>query len=253
MGQFNDAKKLAQGFFHSLQKVNTEASQAPYESLYKSAHAIRNLDVWAEDIPVAGDYTAADANVVANPGMLKKYDKYPLTMVPGSNGQAYYINDGGSFVKDWIAPTDVPDGASKDPSYGYGVRLYKNDDSQVFPTQGAWNTDYYAGLILFGEGNTPGDLGYGAPKITCYQYNGVKGIVAPGLNIIVNQFTAVSGTTNYTLSGTPTSPTKVETFLNGQTLTYGNGFTITANTVILDENLIGYKLNTGMELVVRWY
>lgn len=253
MGQFSDIKQRISAFFHSLSKVNTEITQEPYESIYKSAHSVRNLDVWAEDVPVADTEVQADANAVAFPGRIQKYTLQNLTMVPGSNGQAWYIDNAGAFVKDWIAPTDVPSGAAKVPSYGYSARLFKSDDSQVFPAQGRWNVDYYAGLVLFDEGYTPADLGYGTPKITCYTYIGVKGLVATGLNMITNRFATVAATYDYVLSGTPASPTKAWAYLNGQALTYGFGFTITADTITLNPTMMGYEVQTGMELVVYFY
>lgn len=172
MAQPTDATKLGKSFFHAFSKTQTESTQYVFESLYKSAHSTRGSDVWADTVPYAIDVTAADNNATAYPSRIKKYTLTSLTEIPGSNGQAWYINDGGKFVRPWIAPTDIPNPTTNDPSYGYQARLYKSDNSQVMPASGVWMIDYYAGLILFEIGSTPADLGYGIPKTTCYSYIG---------------------------------------------------------------------------------
>lgn len=168
------------GFFHSLSRSNTEASQYVFESLYKSAHSIRNEDIWADEIPYAVDALAADDNVANNSTVLSKYTQAALTEVPGSNGQAWYLDDAGQFVRNWISPTDVPHVTTNAPSYGYEVKLYQSDGTLITPTEGTWVVDYYAGLVLFQEEYTPLDLGYGTPLLTCFVYIGQKGISVGG-------------------------------------------------------------------------
>jgi hypothetical protein len=168
---FSDNKQLKSAFFHSLSKVQTNITQNPYESSYKSGHSVFDLDVFSEPVPYAVDTVAADANVSNYPTRLAKYSLNALTMVPGSNGQAYYLDVAGTYVKPFINPVDIP-ASDGTPSFGYDVRLYKEDGTRVFPTQGNWNVDFYGGIILFDVGYTPADLGWGTPKITCYVYVG---------------------------------------------------------------------------------
>lgn len=159
-------------FFHALSKVNTEASQYVYESLYKSAHSMRAKDIWADPIPFCATETDADNWVASNPTVGVKHVQVSLTEVTGSNGQAWYLDIGGTWIRPWIAPTDVPDDTTNAPSLGFEVKLYDQNDTFIPPTTGVWVVDYYAGLILFEQGYTPADMGWGTPKITCYQYIG---------------------------------------------------------------------------------
>lgn len=167
----NDFKRRT-GYFHAISRTNTMNTQAWYESKYKSAHSVRAADVWADDIPYCGDEAAADAFVAANPSIARKYTQYSLTEVPGSNGQAWYIDDGGQFMRPWISPTDVPHPTTNEPSYGFEAKLYDSSNNQIPPTVGVWLVDYYAGIVRFQEGYTPSDQGWGIPKITCYVYIG---------------------------------------------------------------------------------
>jgi len=164
---FSDNKKINSAFFHFLSKTQTEITQNPYESIFKSGHSIYSKDVFAEEIPYANTEIQADINVTNNPQLLKKYTQITLTAVPGSNSQSWYLNDGGAYIRPFILPTDVLD-TSGNPSYGYELKLYKQDGTRIFPTQGNWNIDSYSGLILFEPGYTPSDLGYGNIKATLY-------------------------------------------------------------------------------------
>jgi hypothetical protein len=159
-------------YFHALSKTQTEGTQNVFESLYKSAHSQRASDIWAETVPYAADSSAADNNVVALPSVIKKYTQMSLTAIPGSNQQAWYLDSGTDFVRPWIAPTDVPQIATNAPSYGYQAILYDSSNNIIPPTEGIWEIDYYAGVIVFQEGYTPVDQGYGTPKVTCYVYIG---------------------------------------------------------------------------------
>lgn len=173
MASFTNEKQLQNSFFHSLSKTATEGTQLPFESPYKSGHSIYLQDVLGEEVPFAGDVTTADLMVTLNPSLIKKYDKVPLTPVAGSNNQAWCLYDSGKFVKPWIEPTDVMNSVG-DLSHGYQIRLYKENGDFIPPTLGAYNFLGYSGLVIFNEGYTPVDLGWGNVKISVYVYIGTS-------------------------------------------------------------------------------
>lgn len=158
-------------YFHRLSKSLTNDSQYLFESKYKSSHTIKYDDVWADNIEYCENTEKADLFTLNNPNIVKKYEKHLLTEIPGSNGQAWYINDN-KFVRSFISPVDVPDKITNLPSIGFEVKLYKEDGSIISPTSGVWYVDYYSGIIHFESSNTPKDLNYGIPKITIYAYIG---------------------------------------------------------------------------------
>jgi len=133
---------------------------------------MRAKDVWADNVPYCATETDADNFVSANPTVAKKYTQHSLTEVPGSNGQAWYLDDGGTWMRPWIAPTDVPHPTTNAPSYGFEAKLYDSSGNLIPLTVGVWLIDYYAGIVRFQEGYTPSDMGWGTPKITCYVYTG---------------------------------------------------------------------------------
>ena len=114
-------------FFHALSRVNTEASQYVYESLYKSAHSVRAQDIWLDDIPFCATESDADNFANNNPNILKKYVQVPLKEVIGSNGQAWYLEIDGKWIRPWIAPTDIPHPDTNAPSEGFRIKLYKEE------------------------------------------------------------------------------------------------------------------------------
>ena len=169
-----DKTKNELSFFHALSKSITNESQYVFESKYKSAHSVKASEVWADEIQYCIDVTAADLEATNNPAVTK-HTQVPLTEVPGSNGQAWYLDVMNSFVRPWISPVDVPQIGTNDSSDGYQVNIYTEAGVLISPTAGVWMPDYYAGLIHFGNGFTPNDSGYGIPKITVYAYSGSYG------------------------------------------------------------------------------
>ena len=162
-------------FFHAFSKANTEATQNLFESQYKSAHTVLNADIWAQAVGFANTSTDADSFATANPTIVKKYVKTSLTPIDGSNGQGWYLNASGTFIRSWVSPVDVPNSVSGAPSLGYTVTLYDGNGNVIPPTSGVWVVDYYAGIILFEKDTTPSLMGWGTPQITCYVYVGTKG------------------------------------------------------------------------------
>lgn len=158
------------GYFHSLSKAITNETQYPFESKFKSSHTIKYDEVWAESIPYCPDVASADAFAL-NSNVIKKYELKELTEIPGSNGQAWYINDN-RFVRPFISPVDVVQDITNMPSIGFEAKLYKQNGTFISPTSGVWFIDYYAGIIHFESSYTPADLGYGIPKISLYVYIG---------------------------------------------------------------------------------
>lgn len=171
MAQPNQSTKIGIGFFHALSKTRTEANQYVFESMYKSAHSVLLGDIWAEEVPFASTAPDAIQASVDFPEVVKRYVEFPLTPIPGSNGQAWYINDE-RFVKPWIAPTDVAHPSTGAASNGYQVNLYRENGALITPTEGVWMVDYYSGIVIFEPGYTPFDQGYGIPRISCYVYVG---------------------------------------------------------------------------------
>ena len=168
------ATERQNAFFHSLSKAATNSTQYVFESKYKSAHSVKGSEIWADTIAYCANSAAADAEATANTAV-EKYTQVALTEIPGSNGQAWYINNAGTFVRPWISPVDVPNSTTNDPSDGFQANLYTSTGTLVTPTAGVWFVDYYAGIVHFEVGSTPANLGYGTPKITCYVYTGAYG------------------------------------------------------------------------------
>jgi len=177
MAEFSTTLQTKLAFFHSKSKVLTEVNQSgPYESLYKSAHSpVGEYDVWADPVGYAVNAAAADVIAAAN-AAVTKYTQVDLTEIPGSNQQAYYLDDAGTFIKPWIAETDIPEPTTKAPSYGYQMLLYQQDLTPVLLSDGRWVVDSYAGIVQFESGFTPVDMGYALPmKATLYAYTGAFG------------------------------------------------------------------------------
>ena len=91
------ATERQNAFFHSLSKAATNSTQYVFESKYKSAHSVKGSEIWADVISYCADSAAAYAEATAN-AAVAKYTQVTLTEIPGSNGQAWYINNAGTFV-----------------------------------------------------------------------------------------------------------------------------------------------------------
>lgn len=164
--------KTDAGYFHSLSRAQTEGTQYDYESNYKSAHSIRGGDIWLDSISYCATYEQAHIFAAQHPLIVSEYIALSMTMVAGSNHQAWYLNVAGNFIRPWISPVDVPQETTNNPSHGFQIKMYTQAGQSVSPTYGVWYVDYYAGLIHFQVGSTPMDLGIGTPRVTCFQYIG---------------------------------------------------------------------------------
>lgn len=196
-------------FFHSLSKTLTEATQNVYESKYKSSHNIKSSEIWAEPIEYCADITAADIESGTNTAVTK-YTLQVLTPIPGSNNQAWYLSTGSDFIRPWISPVDIVD-TSNNPSNGFTAHLYSGDDAttkapdtEITPTEGEWEIDYYAGIVKFSPDSLPthgalSNQGWGTPKLTVYVYSGEfldQVSVSSDLNLISQELTALQTVSN---------------------------------------------------------
>jgi len=228
----NEALREQLGYFHALSRSANESTQEVFEAAFKSAHSVRGADVWADAVAVAVDVTAADSEAGSN-AAVTKHTLLSLTEVGGSNGQAYFLDIAGAFIKPWIAPTDVPDPTTALASNGYQALLYQSDDTLITPTEGVWLIDYFAGIVLFQIGSTPSDEGWGTPKITCYQYTGAGVVAGGGGGTVVDNEDKTGDVdgieTEFILASTPLAgSTKV--YLNGMRQRLGVDYTETVVT-----------------------
>lgn len=189
MGSLNQNEQRRLAYFHSLSKVMTEnINQEVYNSRYKSSHSVRLSEVWSDSINYCSSFTAAYNESLTN-SAVTYHSGVTLTQIGGSNGMAYYFSSGGTFIRPWISPVDVIEPLTNQPSDGFDLKLYTSSGVQIGPTTGAWSIDYYAGIIHFGQGYTPTDLGWGTPKASFFQYTGHYGASTGGTS---NAFTTVS-------------------------------------------------------------
>lgn len=187
MGSLSTAEQRKLAYFHSLGKVMTRDSQSVYESPYKSSHNVRLNEIWSSEIAFAIDYNTAVNESLTN-SAITFYEEIEMTDMLGSNGQSWYLDDGGQFIRPWISPVDVPNSATNLPSYGYTLRLFRGDDatngvggSEIGMTEGAWSVDYYSSIIHFGVGQTPQDRGWGTVKATLFAYTGEYASASDGV------------------------------------------------------------------------
>ena len=181
-GGLSDDEQKKLSYFHDLSKLMTNDTQKITDAVYKSAHNVKSTDVWGSTILPCSTYSDAVAQSFTN-SAITLHDQVVLTKIPNSNGQAWYYNTSGRFVRPWIDPVDIPFPLTNLPSTGFTMMLYRGDNAtkgvpgcQVGPTVGAWVPDYYAGVIHFAKGYTPDDLGWGTIKATFFEYTGIFGV-----------------------------------------------------------------------------
>ena len=171
----SDNKQLRTAFFHAAsQKAHTRGGQAVFESKMPSLGVVPGEYVLTQlsECPYAADEATIDAWIVANPGILKKWDKYSLTAEPTSNGEAWFIESASERQRFIIPEYLMINPATGQISNGYVVKLWREDNTQISPTQGQWFYQPDEGLVICESGSTPVDMGWGNIKITCYTYIG---------------------------------------------------------------------------------
>lgn len=199
-----DNFKRNKAYSHGFSKVQTEITQNLFESDLKASHNVPAKDVLIDTITYCPDVASADAFVLANPTVLMKHVNVPMTVKPGTNGQTWYVDIAGQFIRPWITPTDIPDLITNLPSFGLDVRLETGGGAFISPSSGVWNIDGYAGTIIFDLGQTPADNGWGTPHITFFSYIGktladtslVNGAVV-GKSMVFTQADLAGGRLNF--------------------------------------------------------
>ncbi len=255
MAEFPDVAKRQLGFFHGLSKVPTESTQQVYESKYKSAHSIRFNDIWTDNISYSIDSTSADAEESANSAIVK-YTLHNLTEISGSNGQSWYLDNAGVFVRPFISPVDIPHSVTNEPSYGYQGLLYRSDNTIITPTEGSWIFDYYAGLVKFSLGYTPSDMSWGIPKITCYTYSGSTGVGGNTEEVEEHILSSLDITNKYIdLINVPVAERKVFIFVNGGLKGFLNiDYHITTNRISWNgDNYDGILSVNDILTILYWF
>jgi len=246
--------KLLKAYFHSLGKLNTNLNsgtvtdgQNLYESNRRSGHNINAEDLRLDPINYAADTTAAQAGV----GSIYIYkDKVELSPIPGTNGLAWETLD-----ENLISPTDKYN-AGNTPSWGYLPTLFDHNDTSISPGAGAWDIDYFSGIIFFDAEHSPYTEGWatmagdpdnptGKLKLSYYVYIGRDATDAGGGNttslpertVRVSDDPEVTGE-NYT------NINDAYTYINSQTPSSSNRWTI-----LLYKNIIGVYPRDYIDIV----
>jgi len=214
------------GYFHALGKAIRYENEPLAGTVIKSSHNISTSEIWAPETNLP--YVDV-SNIIEFSGRtdVTFYERKAVKMVPGSNGESYYIEDNGSFVKSWIAPTDLPDPILGTPSSIIDVKVYDRFGVLVNSSNGYYSVDFYAGLLKFEYGNTPDVIISDSPPFTETIMSNKEEDGTDTLFIDVYVYTGskldsfVAGTPIDSLSGL-TDVTIVNP-LNNQTLIYSGG------------------------------
>jgi len=183
--------------------VTKTAHTSPIRQWFQEPIPERPL-VYADDVrasrpPVALTQAAADAATAANPDILIKETLRQMTIVPGTNGMAYALNQiagdiNSDILGEWIHPFDGS-------GVGYFPRFFRDaagtDEILTSFGQDGWFFYAVAGLTVYG-GTQPIDnwANPGVPfspvndiYITCYRYVGQKIEDTPAVgNIATHEF-----------------------------------------------------------------
>lgn len=175
MAIIKDAYSAKIAYFHSFNLGNTSDGIVTSQATTKSNHSIQSDDVKIENIPFAPDSATAQVNATNNPDIIKYYDKVTLTMVIGSNKQAWYYagENGTGYIDKWISPLDSLNGFAQSP--GYMIKLYDQNNKELAATKGGWLCNYNNGLILIQADQIPGKGEFAAVtslKASFYAYVG---------------------------------------------------------------------------------
>jgi len=188
MAKPSDSLTREYGFFHANSKTLTKEGQYTFESEYSAGHVLLMKDILAEEIPYFATQTELDDWMINHPGIIKKYDKVSLVQVkssisglPTTDGQSWFIEDVGKWIKPIIVGSLAPNPTNNKPSSILDPVLYKSDGTTIVPsTMGVWWIDPFQGLLRFGAGYEPssaaayGGVAIGTPKLSCYAYVGKK-------------------------------------------------------------------------------
>lgn len=171
----SDQLKKNYSFFHANSKLlHRESSLDLNYAMWSSGHVVQTTQMLASSLPWYLNTTDLDNWIINNPNILKKYDQFSLSSVAGTSNEIWYINDS-SRGNEWMKPIITPElvtNTQNDRSYCYNPYVYKADGTRLYSWDGMWWIDPFQGIVKFGDGYNPGDLGWGTPKITCYVYIG---------------------------------------------------------------------------------
>lgn len=257
MAQPSDNLQKKFSFFHSNNKTLSEETQYLFESLYSGGHVVFTKDVLIDPITYCPTIVDADAFVTANPAIVRKYTQVSLTMVPGSNGQSYYINDGG-WQKPILAGYLVPQANTNLPSTGFDPLLYTSAGVQIATTAGAWWVDPFQGIVKFDSVYTPSIMGWGTPKLTAYVYIGRKmtdyiSQDDPAANEYVynNQAKGISTSTTYSITHNLNS-FNLETMVVSYDTSESGYIEQVAPIILTGLNTATVKLTEAMDVIVTF-
>jgi hypothetical protein len=273
---------VKKAFFHSLGYTLTNQSNSGVASeKYKSAHNVKSDEIWVDNIEFCFLYDDAvtesqnnDAVEMIGSVVNSTYVNsdlsgimYPLS---GSNYQAWFLDTGtplgGSttpftgfipsegWVKPIISPVDVTNNSGA-PSLGFQFTMYRPNNSIIPLTNGNWEFDYYAGILLFQPGFRPVDtstsngLGFSisltdvsnaADKLQYFRTNSFKANVFQYAGRYLSDLdfsgdgsepqyqlgmttSVATGETGIKLSKTPSKFSRIQVLVNGQPQNIGDG------------------------------
>lgn len=202
--------------FHTASRIGAQTGYSLAQALDPDGHIVRHSSVWtattdqfpknvstttdpkdATDDLVTVFKNGAVAHRTVGNGTVYRNDAYPavelyegveMDGVANSDGedsggtyQAYEIQENGSRVMDWVAPTSVINPANGKPVAGFSgiVEAYKGSawtvlqkDSAWALATGSWEFAYISGILTFEPSVTPAKKSYTKVRITGFKYIG---------------------------------------------------------------------------------
>lgn len=202
--------------FHTASRIGAQTGYSLAQALDPDGHIIRHSSVWTattdqfpknvstttdpkdatDDLVTVFKNGATAVRTVGN-GTVYRNELYPavelfegveMTGVANSDGedsggtfQAYEIQENGSRVMDWVAPTAVINPANGKPIAGFSgiAEAYKGNawtvlqkDSAWALAAGTWEFAYISGILTFEPSVTPAKKNYTKVRITGFKYIG---------------------------------------------------------------------------------
>lgn len=184
---YDKSFEALQAFMHKFSKAPLTTGQIYLDQAAgKSGHNISASEIRVETIPAYrskfDDDTDYDPKNPTYEGIIKYFEKEPLTPIPYTNNRSWYIEladeEGNTLPqRDFIAPTDVlRDG--KYTSDGYTAEVYDYSGKNLIAPIN-YTFDYYSGILTFTEDVTDEQINILAGSqntlhLTAFQYTGSK-------------------------------------------------------------------------------